>query len=263
MTTNQIAYAKLKEDTRHNLVGEDIERGKAQSAAVTAQAAASQATTAARRATEEARHNLEGERVNWFTAYANQTHQQSTRQIQQYQADTQARYYDRLLALNTIDAQTRARQAAVQERQATVSEKQLGINARHATAAEAQARASLASAQAQLQNVEVRKSELAESMRHATVVEAEQHRANVVGESIRAQEAEASSRRAATAAREAGTHARQAGIAEGQLALGYENLGVAQQQADTQDYLAKFRGMSDLARSISSIASVYATFGGY
>lgn len=72
MTHNQIDFARLKEERRHNIVGEK-ETGRhnlAQEAigSTSAAAAMSQAAASHRTASELARHNVQTENINWYTA---------------------------------------------------------------------------------------------------------------------------------------------------------------------------------------------------
>lgn len=69
MTANQINYAKLKEESRHNRVSE---RHEHQDVATRRY----QASTAAFNAQETQRHNQEQERVNWWSARETQRHNQ-------------------------------------------------------------------------------------------------------------------------------------------------------------------------------------------
>lgn len=61
MTSNQIAFAKVKEDRRHNRVSESNDLIKAR-------AAASQAGASWYSANELQRHNIATESINWYTA---------------------------------------------------------------------------------------------------------------------------------------------------------------------------------------------------
>ena len=72
MTHNQIDFARLKEERRHNTVGEQ-ETGRHNRASeaigsTSAAAAMSQASASHRMATETARHNVTTEGINWYTA---------------------------------------------------------------------------------------------------------------------------------------------------------------------------------------------------
>lgn len=72
MTHNQIDFARLKEERRHNVAGEG-ETGRHNRAseaigATSASAAVSQASAAHRMASETARHNIETENINWYSA---------------------------------------------------------------------------------------------------------------------------------------------------------------------------------------------------
>lgn len=72
MTHNQIDFARLKEERRHNVIGEQ-ETGRHNRASetigsTTASAAMSQASAAHRMASETARHNVTTENINWYTA---------------------------------------------------------------------------------------------------------------------------------------------------------------------------------------------------
>lgn len=72
MTHNQIDYARLKEERRHNVIGEQ-ETGRHNRASeaigsTSASAAVSQAAASHRIASETARHNVATENINWYTA---------------------------------------------------------------------------------------------------------------------------------------------------------------------------------------------------
>lgn len=72
MTHNQIDFARLKEERRHNVVGEQ-ETGRHNKAseaigATSASAAVSQAAASHRMASETARHNVVTEGINWYSA---------------------------------------------------------------------------------------------------------------------------------------------------------------------------------------------------
>lgn len=157
MTANQINYAKLKEEGRHNLRTEAQQDIALAHQGTQARAAISQAETAAGRLVEDSRHNREQERVNWWNAQTQATetarHNKEEEGIGWFNAKSKD-------VLNTAQAQAairgvgaQERQAGAAERQAAVAEGRLGverqqlqINARHASAAEQQARASLMSA---------------------------------------------------------------------------------------------------------------------
>lgn len=72
MTHNQIDFARLKEERRHNVIGEQ-ETGRHNRASeaigsTSASAAVSQASASHRMASETARHNVATEYINWYTA---------------------------------------------------------------------------------------------------------------------------------------------------------------------------------------------------
>lgn len=256
MTANQINYARTKEDRRHNLVTEeqklrDIAIGERQ-----ALAAELQASTASKRQLEDARHNRESETINWFStrnqiaetqrhnreqeqvswfsAQSQDRHNYEMRQIQSRQADAaqlQATTAWNALGIQRLDANTRARQAAVAEQQlginrrqasvaerqaavaernAAVNEGQLGVSRRLASASEAQASAAITSASASQTsaraaytnavanqaNALTRQGELSESIRRNTINLAEQERHNREAESIAQAQANASLKQA-------------------------------------------------------------------
>lgn len=72
MTHNQIDFARLREERRHNVIGEQ-ETGRHNRASevigrTSASAAVSQAAASHRMASETARHNVTTENINWYTA---------------------------------------------------------------------------------------------------------------------------------------------------------------------------------------------------
>lgn len=117
MTANQIAYAKLREDSRHN-------RESEKAGHLSARAAWSQARTAGARASEEGRHNLETERVNWWTAQEGARHNRQQESISSFSAQSQARY-------NSAQAQSLMRNALVNERNADMRGFELQETMRH------------------------------------------------------------------------------------------------------------------------------------
>nr|UBJ26027.1 putative ORF1 [Rodent picobirnavirus] len=62
MTNNQINYARVLEDARHNLETEKVSRHQAHSARITAEAAAANAA-------EQERSHRESEKINWYSAF--------------------------------------------------------------------------------------------------------------------------------------------------------------------------------------------------
>lgn len=245
MTTNQVAYAKVKEDTRHNTETEQIERSKAASQASQADSAARQARVAELAQEEAARHNREGERVNWFSALSgweeSVRHNKETESVNWFNAQT------------TRDTQTR--QAAVSERLAHVQEGQLGVaqeqlklNARdtasrekQASASQTQAAASMIQASASrdqatasLLNAQTQQSALAESIRHNQIVEQETFRNNLAMASAAQTQAIAATQRAQSAQLDSETRAAQ--------------LPIMQQQAEASSKQAAtsvFRSITD------------------
>lgn len=177
ITANQIAFYNARETERHNRATEDVQK-------YSADAAHRQASVAEANAREVARHNVESERVNWWNAgevarhnieSENQAaanlrelaqHNRAQEQINWFDATSQARY-------RSAQAVSLARQAAVSERNAAVAER----------------------------NAATRESELAESIRHSLVGEAELARHNMRVESLNAQIASENAR--ANRAREA------------------------------------------------------------
>lgn len=117
MTANQIAYAKLREDSRHN-------RESEKAGHLTAQASWSQARTAASRAAEEGRHNLETERVNWWNVQEGARHNRAQESTNAFMAESQARF-------NSTQAQTLMRNALVNERNADLRYHELAESIRH------------------------------------------------------------------------------------------------------------------------------------
>lgn len=73
MTSNQIAYAKQREDARHNLQTEEVDRRNATVNERNAAVNERNAETNFLNYTEGARHNRETERIGYINAYASQS----------------------------------------------------------------------------------------------------------------------------------------------------------------------------------------------
>lgn len=101
MTNNQIQYANLLEQRRHNTASETTEARKAG-------AQESQARTAAYSAAEQGRHNLQQESVNWFNAQTEQQYKLSSVDVSKAQQKETAR-------ANRAKERENVRSAKVQE----------------------------------------------------------------------------------------------------------------------------------------------------
>lgn len=115
LTTQQVAYAKVLEERRHN---REAERLTGQANQINQQ----QADTASRGQVEQGRHNVETERTNWWSAQETQRHNVQQEMLNAFQAQSTAR-------LQSAQAEGVLRQAGVAERQATVSERNAELRA--------------------------------------------------------------------------------------------------------------------------------------
>lgn len=174
MTANQISYAKVLEDQRHNKEQErqkDVELVTAQKQA---DASVRQAEIAALAQGETGRHNLEQERINWWSA-----------QYPLYESTRHNREVERIQSLTAqADADYKRKQTSLLERGMTATETSaLGALMRGQSGLSSAQAALLQAGVAQL-NAETRLAELGEVFRHNTVVESETQRHNTVGESL-------------------------------------------------------------------------------
>lgn len=203
MTSNQIAYAKHREEARHNRVQERHEHRQTD-------ALASQAETARMRAVEEGRHNLEQERTNWWSAQEQGRHNLRTEDINFMTGSSQVRYQGAMGVAALRNAASSERQAAVSERNAYVNERNAAVNERLASVSE---------------------NTLAETIRHNGVFEAETSRHNVMQEQLE-------SSRLAEIRR---SNLSNEGIARSQVALGYGNLAELQRSNKAREAQTSLR----------------------
>lgn len=202
MTANQIAYAKVREDQRHNVVTEGetgrhnlvTERQKDRDIAIgesTALSQRMQAETARDKQQEEVRHNFEQEGINWWSAThglsETQRHNQALEGVETFKAQS-------LAGLQSAQGEATLRQAAASETQAQAS-------LRSASAAQTSAGAAYQSALAASLNAETRQKEQSESVRH-----------NVASERIGTTQAAASEKQASAATRQATTAAKRQSV---------------------------------------------------
>lgn len=208
MTANQIAYAKVREDQRHNVATERetgrhnvvSERQKDRDIAIGESTAVSQrmqAETAQARQQEDVRHNFEQEGIDWWkgrtSIQESQRHNLASEGTEAFKARSLAGY-------QSAQSEAVLRQAGASERQAAASE-------RSSSAALTSAGAAYQSALAAGLNAQTRASELQESIRHSTVTEAETTRHNKRTENAQSRQSLASLRSAEAAASQAATSA--------------------------------------------------------
>lgn len=116
MTANQIAYARHREDARHNRMTERAGFAQAKASMLQAQAAGTQAAAAKLRQSEELRHNQQTEAINWFVSEQTAQLQQAQRELAirdaaSHERQAEAAYRSSSAAL----AQAAAQQSAVAE----------------------------------------------------------------------------------------------------------------------------------------------------
>lgn len=162
MTANQIAYAKHREDVRHNRVSERHEHRDVQSRELQAKSAWSQAGTAQIRAEEDARHNRETESAQWWMNRATITEQQRANQEKE-----RISWYDAMSndAYRRSTAQAQHRTVDVAERNALTAWHKLGVDELNARTAAYKAEQTARTADAQARANEIRSAELAETIR--------------------------------------------------------------------------------------------------
>lgn len=153
MTSNQINFNKLIEDRRHNLATESIDRQKADAASL-------QASVSAKSQSETERANRSKEAINWWSALESQRHNVAGENVQWGSLSETRRH-------NLIGEQYTALTSQAQARQSYSA-----------------AEANLYNAETNRLNLGARRSELAESVRHNQVYEAETERHNRHQESI-------------------------------------------------------------------------------
>lgn len=257
MTANQIAYSKVREDTRHNVVSE---RQKDRDLAIGERTAAAnelQAATAARRQSEDARHNLESERQNWFnitaTTQENRRHNQEQERINWFSAQSEDTGRQRQAAVSERQATVAERQATVAERGASVNERNAATNEANAVSNRIQAEASRTSAsaalrtsEANLMNAQTNQNSLAESMRHNliaegetkrhnTALESEQMRSNRMGEYLKS---------------------RDQSIQRTTNAIRQQQADVAEYEAQTHRGAAYAKGFRDVSTGVSTLGNL-------
>lgn len=173
MTANQIAYAKHKEDVRHNVETERQnlihlrhEHTTSRASKTQAEAAISQAETAAGKLAEDSRKNRANEQINWWynSAMANEVkrHNLETETTNRFQADSLREY-------QLKQGEALLRNAAVAERNATVNERELENSSTRARASLTSANAAWVNAQTSRANVQelIRSNKANEAMRAA------------------------------------------------------------------------------------------------
>lgn len=99
MTANQINYAKLKEEVRHNRVSERHEHQDVRTRRLGAQ-------TAAYSATESARHNRETEQINWWNAREATRHNQEVESTNWFNAQESRRHNQEVEQTNWFNVRT-------------------------------------------------------------------------------------------------------------------------------------------------------------
>nr|AVX53317.1 putative ORF1 [Marmot picobirnavirus] len=153
MTQNQISYARLQEDRRHNIQTEKAGH-------VTAQAAKSQAESAAKRQTEDARHNVTTEGINWWANRETQRHNLAGEsELQRHNIAGEG-------ALNRQLSEGERHNKAVEETNAFTATAQARVGAANAEAALRQAAASERRAGSQEAQIDLGFQQLGESTRH-------------------------------------------------------------------------------------------------
>lgn len=253
MTANQIAYAKHREESRHNLVSERHEHQDVKSRRLTAEAAGRNALANSMNAETNARNAT----TNWWAAQEQGRHNLETERISQYSADATR-------AFQLQQGEALLRQAAVSERQASVSEansqsmakqaeaavRQAAIAAQNATTRENELAASIRANQRQ---VALGYAQLSENRRHNQAYESEISRSNRVSEintrtSIENQRlyneamARSAARNATTNRINASTNRRQAAVSERNATVNERNVELGKLKAANQY-------VSDLART--------------
>lgn len=221
MTANQINYFKAREEQRHNLVQEAVERSKAsaalgqsQAALTQADAAQKQAATSSRVASETQRHNLEGERINWFSSMSGieetRRHNSEQERINAMDAETrrmQQQQGESLIAQQIkslqLDSTSKALQAEASLQSAHAAESRAAATFQSALASQISALAAQRSA-------DIRAAELIELNRHNLQGEKEVVRHNKQDEMVNRRRATAYSEMAAASTKQAGAAETQA-----------------------------------------------------
>lgn len=163
MTANQIAYSKHLEEARHNRVSERHEHYDTRSRRMQAEAAGSQAQTAAYRADTE-RQQLG---VNWWLAQEQQRAamaKESETYRHNYQQE-QIDMYKSMTAASAAQDQARAalQQAAVARTNATTRQNELAESIRHSSVLEGQSQSQLIE--------QVRRNKASEAINYAQIGE--------------------------------------------------------------------------------------------
>lgn len=275
MTANQIAYAKHREEARHNRVSEAHEHRDVSSREQTAAANYWQAATASARATEEARHNKAVEnQTAWFNRAQIGEQERANRekeQISWYSATSEDAY-------RRSTATSQMRQASVAERNATTQWMQLGNE-------EMKARASLLQAQASHRQAKVREDELSETiaqnarylgLQYSQLAEAQRHnlasegitssynagtlaesfRHNVESEKVAQSQAISASRQAAAASQNAYTASRNASVNERGATSREEEVEVAKRNATSNRINAVANAVRSGSQAIGSLSAL-------
>lgn len=166
MTANQINYARVLEDTRHNYETERQGRRNLRILKSQADSAARQATVAEQRAQEEARSNKAKEQVNWYNALETYRHNASTEDVAKFNAHiTNERY--------TQEATHWQRMDDISEKNAESQRISALANSMQAKAAQTSASASMVSAQASAKQAETARLRQIEDARHNATSEAQ------------------------------------------------------------------------------------------
>lgn len=174
MTANQIAYNQHLEAGRHNRVMEALSERELGTKEATSQAALEQARVAAQRQVEDARHNAEMEHQNWYSTLAvteeTARHNRAGEEVNWFNASSQRDHF------------TRA--DAIAREQLKISQHMADSQRISAQASRTSAAAAYRQSSAALQNAATNVLQVSELQRHNTAVESEQHRTNVVQETI-------------------------------------------------------------------------------
>lgn len=225
MTANQIAYAKLREDQRHNVVSEgqkDRDLAIGESTAVSQRI---QAETASRRQSEDARHNFEQESIDWWK------NQSTIRETSRHNRQAEVTEIERVRSLAGLQ-QAQSRAALIQ---ANASERQAAAQERSSMASQISASAAQTSAAASYLASSIRGLELQETSRH-----------NVETESIG--RTDATSKRITAQAAQS-----QASTASGKLKLESE---VNRKNATSQRISAVAQAVNAGARAVTAVGGL-------
>lgn len=180
MTANQINYAKVLEDTRHNKVTETQklqELGVLDRQATTAER---QAAVAELRQREDQRHNQQQEAINWWQATEPLKETARHNRVVEEQNASQIASQ---IQLNAAQSEATLRQAGAAEKRAGADVTRAYAALQSAGASQLGAQASMLGASASQAQVMVRESELAEAIRKNMAAQEEINRHNRILES--------------------------------------------------------------------------------